>query len=59
VYNGLTVDDGRIILNGTGRIEGVDTVSSGTDAANKTYVDNATAGFASTGKAIAMAIVFG
>lgn len=59
VYNGLTVDDGRIVLNGTGRIEGVDTVSSGTDAANKSYVDNATSGFASTGKAIAMAIVFG
>ena len=28
-------------LGGTGRIQGVDTVSSGTDATNKTYVDNA------------------
>jgi len=30
---------GRIKLEGTGRIEGIDTVSSGTDAANKNYVD--------------------
>ena len=59
ITNGLTVSNGDITLSGTGRIQGVDTVSSGTDAANKTYVDNATAGFASTGKAIAMAIVFG
>ena len=59
ISNGLTVSNGDITLSGTGRIQGVDTVSSGTDAANKTYVDNATAGFASTGKAIAMAIVFG
>ncbi len=40
----LTVVGGDIILNGTGRIQGVDTVSSGTDAANKTYVDNAVGG---------------
>ena len=59
ITNGLTVSDGDIQLGGTGRIQGIDTVSSGTDAANKTYVDNATDGFASTGKAIAMAIVFG
>lgn len=59
VQSDLTVNGGDIVLGGTGRIQGVDTVSSGTDAANKTYVDNATAGFASTGKAIAMAIVFG
>jgi hypothetical protein len=39
----LTVKTG-ITLTGTGRIQGVDTVSSGTDAANKTYVDNAIAG---------------
>ena len=39
----LTVKTG-ITLTGTGRIQGVDTVSSGTDAANKTYVDNAVAG---------------
>jgi len=35
---------GIITLNGTGRIQGIDTVSSGTDAANKNYVDNAVAG---------------
>ncbi len=40
----LTVSGGDITLGGTGRIQGVDTVSSGTDAANKTYVDNAVAG---------------
>ena len=30
---------GQLILNGTGRIQGVDTVSASTDAANKAYVD--------------------
>jgi hypothetical protein len=40
----LTVNGGDIILGGTGRIQGVDTVSAGTDAANKAYVDNAVAG---------------
>jgi hypothetical protein len=35
---------GDIILGGTGRIQGVDTVSANTDAANKLYVDNAVAG---------------
>ena len=40
----ITVSGGDIILGGTGRIQGVDTVSAGTDAANKTYVDNAIAG---------------
>ena len=55
----LTISGGDLILGGTGRIQGIDTVSAGTDAANKTYVDNATSGFASTGKAIAIAIVFG
>lgn len=40
----LTVTGGDIVLSGTGRIQGVDTVSSGTDATNKTYVDNAIAG---------------
>jgi len=58
-FSDLTLNGGDLVLGGTGRIQGIDTVSSGTDAANKTYVDNATAGFASTGKAIAMAIVFG
>ena len=37
----VTVSNGQIVLNGTGRIQGVDTVSSGTDATSKTYVDNA------------------
>jgi len=40
----VTVGGGDIILNGTGRIQGVDTVSANTDAANKLYVDNAVAG---------------
>jgi len=35
----LTVQGGDIILEGLGRIQGVDTVSAGTDAANKAYVD--------------------
>jgi hypothetical protein len=40
----LTISGGDITLGGTGRIQGIDTVSSGTDAANKTYVDNAVGG---------------
>ena len=39
----LTVYGGDIVLGGTGRIQGVDTVSASTDAANKAYVDNSTA----------------
>ena len=35
----LTVSGGDIILSGTGRIQGIDTVSASTDAANKAYVD--------------------
>tara|TARA_R100000900_G_scaffold20291_4_gene16639 strand:+ start:10326 stop:14093 length:3768 start_codon:yes stop_codon:yes gene_type:complete len=35
----LTVTGGDIVLGGTGRIQGVDTVSASTDAANKAYVD--------------------
>ncbi len=35
----LAVCGGDITLGGTGRIQGIDTVSSGTDAANKTYAD--------------------
>ena len=35
----LTVSGGDINLGGTGRIQGVDTVSASTDAANKAYVD--------------------
>ena len=42
--NDITVSGGDITLGGTGRIQGIDTVSAGTDAANKTYVDNAVAG---------------
>jgi len=40
----LTVGGGDIILSGTGRIQGVDTVNIDTDAANKLYVDTAVAG---------------
>jgi hypothetical protein len=40
----LTVSGGDIVLGGTGRIQGVDTVSVNKDAANKLYVDNAIAG---------------
>jgi len=39
--NDIIVSGGDITLGGTGRIQGVDTVSSGTDATSKTYVDNA------------------
>ena len=35
----ITVSGGNITLGGTGRIQGVDTVSAATDAANKAYVD--------------------
>ena len=35
----LTVSGGDITLGGTGRIQGIDTVSATTDAANKAYVD--------------------
>ena len=35
----LTITSGNILLQGTGRIQGVDTVSATTDAANKAYVD--------------------
>mgnify|MGYP003116732300 CR=1 FL=1 len=36
----VTVSGGDITLGGTGRIQGVDTVSANTDAASKIYVDN-------------------
>ena len=39
VCGDLTVSGGDITLGGTGRIQGIDTVSSGTDAASKNYVD--------------------
>jgi hypothetical protein len=44
ITNDLTVTGGDITLGGTGRIQGIDTVSAGTDAVNKTYVDNQVAG---------------
>lgn len=37
----LTVSGGNITLGGTGRIQGVDTVTDATDATNKSYVDAA------------------
>jgi len=45
VSGDIVIGGGDITLTGTGRIQGVDTVSAGTDAANKTYVDNAVSGF--------------
>ena len=41
VTGDLTVNGGDIILGGTGRIQGIDTVSASTDAASKAYVDAA------------------
>lgn len=41
VKNGIVVDNGSIVLNGIGRIQGVDTVINPTDAASKEYVDTA------------------
>ena len=35
----LQISNGNLTLAGTGRIQGVDTVSASTDAANKAYVD--------------------
>jgi hypothetical protein len=40
----LTVSGGDITLGGTGRIQGVDTVTASTDAASKNYVDTQLAG---------------
>jgi len=40
----VIINGGDITLGGTGRIQGVDTVTDGTDATNKTYVDNAISG---------------
>ena len=36
------IAQGKLVLDGTGRIQGIDTVSANTDAANKQYVDNHT-----------------
>ena len=49
VATNLTIGNGNLVLNGNGRIQGVDTVTSGTDAANKSYVDNAIAGVSGGG----------
>ena len=38
-FTGAKTFTNTVALTGTGRITGIDTVSSGTDAANKTYVD--------------------
>jgi hypothetical protein len=40
----LTVSTGNITLSGTGRIQGIDTVTAATDAASKAYVDTAVGG---------------
>jgi hypothetical protein len=40
----LTVGGGDILLSGTGRIQGIDTVTAATDAVNKQYVDSALVG---------------
>ena len=39
VSGDIVIGGGDITLSGTGRIQGVDTVSASTDAANKAYVD--------------------
>jgi hypothetical protein len=44
VSGDFTVSGGDITLGGTGRIQGIDTVSDATDAASKSYVDTAVAG---------------
>ena len=44
ITNDLTVSGGDIVLGGTGRIQGIDTVSAGTDAASKSYVDASVVG---------------
>jgi hypothetical protein len=44
----ITVSGGDITLGGTGRIQGIDTVSASTDAANKSYVDSAISSLSST-----------
>ena len=48
IYNSavFTVESGDVRLLGTGRIQGIDTVSVGTDAANKAYVDTTASGAA-------------
>ena len=44
VTGDLTVSGGNIVLSNTGRIQGIDTVTAGTDAASKAYVDGLVSG---------------
>tara|TARA_R100000664_G_C2759232_1_gene148783 strand:- start:1700 stop:4000 length:2301 start_codon:yes stop_codon:yes gene_type:complete len=44
IVGDLTVGGGDITLSGTGRIQGIDTVSASTDAASKGYVDGLVSG---------------
>ena len=44
IVGDLTVGGGDIVLSGTGRIQGIDTVSASTDAASKGYVDGLVTG---------------
>jgi len=44
IVGDLTVSGGDIVLSGTGRIQGIDTVSATTDAASKEYVDGLVSG---------------
>jgi len=44
IASDLTVTGGDITLSGTGRIQGIDTVTAGTDAASKSYVDTQVSG---------------
>ena len=44
IVGDLTVGGGDITLSGTGRIQGIDTVSASTDAASKGYVDGLVTG---------------
>jgi len=47
-FTGAKTFTGTVALTGTGRITGIDTVSSGTDAANKTYVDGLASNYATS-----------
>ena len=44
IVGDLTVSGGDITLSGTGRIQGIDTISASTDAASKGYVDGLVSG---------------
>lgn len=55
----LIVNTGDVQLEGTGRIQGVDTVTDSTDAANKAYVDAHTSGVQSIGVGTGLDITSG